>query len=281
MSDIKTCFTSRFAPAGVLLDADFDQLEIVALAILSNDPVLKEDLLSGKDLHVMRASELFNKPEWIVTKEERTIAKQLSFQLQYGAGAKSMAEKNNIKIELAKKFIMQYYDRYTEVKRWQDDVASIVKESRETTASHTEGGFPKGQGIYKSATGRVYKFFEYDNEWKKEPSFSPTETKNYPVQGFATADIMALFRGRIYRRLLADEELFTFCLIINTVHDSVMFDCSSEYHARRLAVMLKEEAEKLPALIGKLWNIPVDLPLKLECKIGSTWGTLKTIEETE
>ena len=140
-----------------------------------------------------------------------------------------MAEKNDIPEVLAKQFIENYYSRYERVKEWQDEIAQIVKASREPTGEHTPGGYPKGKGTYKSATGRLYTFFEYDpyaGAWKKDASFSPTEIKNYPVQGFATADIMALYRGKVYRRLLA-EHLHN-VLMVNTAHDSVMLDVRGE-----------------------------------------------------
>ena len=94
---IKDCFISRWGSDGYLMEVDFSQLEVVALAILSGDPVLKDDLLSGRDMHRMRAAELFGIPEASVTDGQRQLCKQLSFQLQYGAGYKSMAEKNGFR----------------------------------------------------------------------------------------------------------------------------------------------------------------------------------------
>ncbi len=81
MSVIKQCFRSRYPISGVLLEVDFSQLEIVGVAILSGDKALKSDIISGRDMHTVRAAELFGKPEKDVTKAERKIAKALSFQL--------------------------------------------------------------------------------------------------------------------------------------------------------------------------------------------------------
>ena len=79
MSRIKSCFRSRF-PSGVLLEVDFSQLEVVGVALLSNDPVLKDDIRSGRDMHRRRAAQLFGISEVAVTKDQRQIAKVLSFQ---------------------------------------------------------------------------------------------------------------------------------------------------------------------------------------------------------
>lgn len=275
MSDIKQCFVSRF-PEGRLVEVDFSQLEVIGLALLSNDPVLKSDILSGMDMHRLRAAELFNVHEWEVTKEQRTLAKRLSFQLQYGAGAKSMAAKNGIDKGLAQAFIDNYYARYTRVKEWQNEVADTVWHSRQVSERKTKLGYPAGSGKYVSVTGREYVFFEYDGPtWMKDPvpSFSPTEMKNYPIQGFATADIMALFRMLVFRRIFQDGSNHA-VKMINTVHDSVMFDCENELWADYICSVCSNIAESLPEEIEKRWKIVVDLPLKLSSKIGPTWASL-------
>lgn len=274
---IKSCFTSRWED-GYLMEVDFSQLEIVALALLSNDPVLKDDIASGRDMHRLRAAELFLKPEDKVTDKERTLAKQLSFQLQYGAGAKSMAEKNGIDVKLAKTFIENYYARYGDVKRWQNALADAVRASRVNGGEHTPKGFPKGVGTHTAATGRTYKFFEYDDTFGRgDTSFSPTEMKNYPVQGFATADIMALYRGRVYRKIL-NERLTKDIKLINTVHDSVMLDVKGEGLVRYTYDLLAVEAARLPTLLKDLWDIDCDLEFKVECKYGQKWSELKKLE---
>ena len=273
---IKACFKSRWED-GYIMEVDFSQLEIVGLAILSGDDVLRDDILSGRDMHPWRAAELWSTPESAVTPKQRTTAKALSFQLQYGAGAKSMAEKNGIPESLAKTFIDNYYSRYERVKEWQQRIAEEVKASRVPTGEHTPGGFPKGKGFHQSATGRIYTFTEYDpypGSWKKDASFSPTEMKNYPVQGFATADIMALYRGRVYRRLLREE--LSDVLLVNTVHDSVMLDVRGEEMVRYVYGVLDEEAARLPELLESLWGIVTDLPLKVEMKYGHKWSELKS-----
>ncbi len=48
MSDIKKCFISRFGDDGLIMEADYSQLEIVALAELTEDYNLISDILSGR-----------------------------------------------------------------------------------------------------------------------------------------------------------------------------------------------------------------------------------------
>jgi DNA polymerase I-like protein with 3'-5' exonuclease and polymerase domains len=80
MSKIKECFDSRF-PNGVILNTDLTSAEVIALAILSNDPLLIEDILSGRDMHKHFASLLFKIPEEEVTKAQRTLVKRFTFAL--------------------------------------------------------------------------------------------------------------------------------------------------------------------------------------------------------
>lgn len=280
MSDIKSCFVSRYGNDGLIIEADFSQLEVVGLAILSKDTVLRDDLVKGLDMHRIRAAELFSIAESEVTPNQRFLAKRLSFQLQYGAGAKSMAEKNKISLAVAEKFISLYYSRYSRVKQWQEEVVKEVKASRGVGGGHTPLGYPSGVGTYTSPTGRMYKFKEYDAPpWRpgSDPTFSPTEMKNYPVQGFATADIMALYRSNLFDLIHRGPigELRDNCKLVNTVHDSVMLDC---YHSAlsRASWALNYAASLLPEQLKEIWGIDtLGLPLVVNIKSGPDWASLK------
>jgi len=59
LSDIKQFFVSRWGEDGRIIEADFSQLEVIVGAILSGDPVLKQDILDGVDSHSMAASWIF------------------------------------------------------------------------------------------------------------------------------------------------------------------------------------------------------------------------------
>jgi DNA polymerase I-like protein with 3'-5' exonuclease and polymerase domains len=272
MSRIKECFTTRFEN-GKIVNADFSQLEVVGLAILSLDRQLIDDIKSGRDMHVVRAAELLGIAESAVTKQQRQLAKMLSFQLQYGSGARNMAEQNKIHINLAKKFIEQYYERYKDVKQWQDYVRDSVVASRRVEG-HTKGGYPRGVGTYRSPSGRAYSFYEYDpmGGWQKDPSFSPTEMKNYPCQGFSTGDVMALYRSQVMRQLLPN--MFTNILFINSVHDSVMFDCDGDESVAICKKVLYNVCKELPMLLTKRFGIEVPLEFNIDVETGPSWAEL-------
>lgn len=283
--NIRDSVVSRF-PNGCIMEADYSQLEVIALAFLSSDWQLQQDILDGIDLHCMSAQFLTGvpykdikaqvdagDPVWIKTRKE---AKGPSFQLQYGAGYKSIAEQCGLSHEKAKEFIKAYYDRYSGVKAWQDSVREEVQKSRESTDRKTRAGFPCGKGTYVSVTGRRYTFYEYDApEWTEfRTSFSPTEIKNYPVQGFATGDIVPMMLGHLLEVLDYREDL----LLINTVHDSILFDCMYPHNseeAYNLALMIKGEMQRAPEILKQTFGINFNLPLNAEVQWGPTWGTMK------
>jgi hypothetical protein len=273
VSRIKECFVTRF-PEGALVEADFSQLEVIGLAALSQDPQLIEDLRAGRDMHRFFAAQLYNKTEEEVTKAERTLTKRFTFQLQYGGGAQGLAKKNRVSVEIAKRFIETYYGRYYVVKDWQDTNVDLVQRSRTDSGQMTPGGNNMGRGSLISPTGREYVFFEQDPQAgfrRQEPSFNPPEIKNYPVQGFATGDVMAIYRGMVLRDLIAAGELDNI-LPINTVHDSVMYDCRTQEHVRIIHDILKDNANALIDLLEDVWGIEVPVPFNIEVSQGPTWA---------
>lgn len=278
MSDIKSCFPSRFEE-GVILESDFSQLEVVGLAALSLDPNLIEDLLQGRDMHRYYTAQRLGITEEEVQPRDRTFTKKMTFQLQYGSGAKNMAKKLGLPVQDCQDFIDAYYTRYSRVKEWQQEVMDAVERSRQPHDSLTEKGHPRGVGHWESPLGRLYVFFEQDPpEWMRDgtPNFSPTQMKNYPVQGSATADIMAVFRARLYRKLLRSP-IRNAILLVNTVHDSIMADCKTVEAALQLKLMIEETAAELPEIIAETWGLICPVPFKVETKIGPRWSELEKV----
>lgn len=270
-TSIKTCFQSR-REGGYIMEADYSQLEVIVLAHLCKDKQLIKDILSGVDMHTVRASELFGVSESLVTPQQRKLAKALSFQLQYGSGAKNMAEKNNIDISIAKKFISNYYSRYPKLKAWQSELYHNVESSRKLVSKQTKKGFPVHSGWYSSETGRKYVFYTSDApEFLDTPtSFKPTEVKNYMVQGTATGDIVPMMLGEVYRWLLEKDD--DRVLLVNTVHDSIILDVSlPSKETYEFGKQLKELMESAPNIYQERFGVEFTLPMKVGVTYGKDW----------
>lgn len=292
MSEIKKCFPSRWGEDGVLLEVDFSQLEVIGVAHLSQDPMLMQDIMEGVDMHCMSASFLysekyefaFNKVKkerdelWI---ERRKQAKGPSFQLQYGAGYKSIAAKNKLSEQQAQTFIDNYYGRYKRLQEWQEENMKAVKASKQPSGKHSPGGWPLGIGYLHLDTGRAFHFMESPTpDWLQKKGiytgFSPTQIKNFPSQGFATGDIVPMCVGELYYVLKADPELRHNALLGNTVHDCVLLDCKKEVvnKARQVVVNTLNSA---PQMLKKHFNIDFTLPLNVSSAVGPTWGELEEV----
>jgi len=286
MANIKECFISRFLN-GVIIEADYHQMEVAGVAVLSGDPTLKDDA-TNKDMHCVNAALLSGDSYTAVhsnyingdprTKKLRTSAKGPGFLIQYGGGAATMAAQTGLSKAACKKFIKSYYARYPLLKKWQDANLLAVEASRVSSGKRSPEGLPLGRGFLRSKTGRLYSFLEGPApEYANTPtSFKPTEIKNYPSQGFATGDIIGEMCGILFRKI-RKTSMKGHLLMINTVHDSLVFDCDILY-ATRAINFIRRTLEDAPGYIKARFGIDFDVPLKIEIKVGPTWGDAVIIE---
>lgn len=289
MASIKECFRSRWGDDGYIVEADFSQLEVIGAAVVSGDLMMKKDILDGIDSHSQSAS-------WLNTKytyEEilagykaedpffvkmRKNAKGPRFELQYGAGATSIARNNDLPIEVAQGFIDSYYARYSRLREFQKEVYEEVNKVLVPSGRRTESGMPLMQGQWVSPTGRIYVFQEEEapawlvKKTGKCGSISPTQIANYPMQGFATGDIVPEVLGQLTKNLIASN-MYGICLPINTVHDSILFDVRAE-HVENVGKMIKATMESAPALVKKRFGVEIDLPLKVDVEYGRSWDAM-------
>lgn len=249
-SNIKSMFTSKWGDDGVIVEADFNQLEIVGLAYLSQDKQLITDINMGVDIHSALYEQAFGH---VPTKSERKHFKRVSFALIYGAGVKTISDDTGIPRGKVISFIEAFKERYPGVVRWWDNMWLKVQDNRVHSGLSDEKGRPYGCSVIKQVTGRCLYFREYYNEYSKGCTFSPSQVKNYPVQSFATGDIVPMVLGKVYRAMLDEELLEGKAVIVNTVHDSIVFDCQKSV---------------LPTLVGLLMKVMPDVGNHLKEEFG-------------
>lgn len=279
--EIKRAFKSRWGTDGVLLEVDYKQLEMVELAALSKDKQLLDDIMHGRDMHKELFRSMYGREMKL---EERKAFKRCSFALVYGAGATGIAEQGGITKTEAKQFIDTFYTRYSGVKAWHDQLIEEAKIARVVSCAHTKEGYPAGECVFSNPlTKRRYWFTEYDapDFLKRQgtiTSFSPTELKNYQVQGGATGDKVPLMVGYVYRVLRNSDILKDRCFLINTVHDSLLFDVhKSVQHDAVMTVC--STLSNLRRVFEETFNCRGELPLPydVEGSVGSNWLEMKPI----
>ena len=98
-----------------------------------------------------------------------------------------------------------------------------------------------------------------------------TQIKNYPVQSFATADIVPLVLMDIHDKL----NTLKSC-IVNTVHDSIVIDVHPD-EIQKVIDIIKDVNNYIDSLIMKEFKITINVPLLLEAKIGNNWLDTKDV----
>lgn len=267
--EIKKLYVPR-DPDGILIEYDYAQLEVVGLAVLSGDKQLIDDLKNGRDIHTELYRDMYHRTP---TMPERKGFKPLTFGLIYGAGSNTLAENAKIPLMEARKFVRTFYTRYTGVQEYHHRMQELAKLGREVGDTKTEKGVPAGKYLYRTFTGREYEFREYDNDWKGGVSFSPTELKNWPVQGFATGDVVPLVLGEVVKQL-TDSEWYGRILPIVTVHDSIMFEVRDKNHIVEARNYLDTLMSNTRSLIEQRFGFDPGLDFHVESKVGYNWKEL-------
>lgn len=253
------------------LEYDYKQMEVVALAVLSGDKQLIEDVLNGVDIHNATGQLALGR---LPTDGERRSIKSVNFGLIYGGFAKTLSKQANLSIETTQTCIDAFFARYPGVKAWKVEyLYEATKSPREY--ENVVGGLPNEFIRMHSPSGRDLLYKCYDPPaWKrtKELSPSPTELANYPIQSLATGDIsqcMLWVLANVLRGKFGDR-----AHIVNTVHDSFLIEAHKEI-VEEVHKVCMGVLQKAHTIISKVYGMEFDLPLKVDPKRGDRWGTLK------
>ncbi len=282
-SDVKACCVSRWGDKGSIVEIDASQLEIVCQAYLTQDARMIAEIKQGTDFHCLRlaakSGETYDTVHHLckVEKDEgwirqRTKVKEFSFQRAYGAGAKAISATTGMTEDDVKALIVAEDALFPNVKIFNDTNIDTVNRTKKLVI---KAGETVGFGYITSVTGRQYRFFEENApEFLKKrgvvKSFSPTQIKNFPIQGFG-AEVMSEFRGAIVRKLIGRESRV---VAINTVHDSIIFDCKDNILESFMG-WLKEESKGVAKLLETRYNIIVNVPFTFDISHGKNWKDLK------
>jgi DNA polymerase I-like protein with 3'-5' exonuclease and polymerase domains len=245
---IRRCVISRFEN-GVITECDFSGLEFVVAGELSRDPQIIEDILTGKDIHRQTASIVKQKPKEDVTKDERNELKPYTFAPLYGGqGANEPAH--------IQKYFHEFFNIYVRHGKWQrEQMEAVIK-----------------NGFIRTPSGREYRF-PGTRRLKGGRTTNSTAIVNYPVQGFATGDIVPLACIRAYREFM---RLKLRSRLILTVHDSIVVDTHPD-EKKEVVEILKWATTGCPEEIKEKWKYEMVLPLKSEVSQGNNWMNMETM----
>ena len=228
----------------VFLGADYSQMELRILADFSQDKNLIDAFNSGKDVHTLTASRVFNVPFNKVTSKQRKLAKTVNFGIVYGMSAYGLAARTDLSIDEAKKFIDSYFKHFPEVKRYLTKIKGYA----------VKHGF-----VFTKFNRRKHlkKVFSKDPKIKKE---GLRQAQNIPIQGTG-ADILKMVMLQLHERLQG----FDAALVL-TVHDELVF----EVHKNDLEAVKQIVIDEMEHIVN------LRVPLKIDIGIGSNWYETKS-----
>lgn len=265
------CFTSRWN-GGRIVELDFDQLEVCIAAYIFNDSLLKTEVTNNVDIHLENAIRLFKSKT--ISKKQRKIAKFLTFGLLYGQGPTMMAKVHDLDVDTAKRFIKVFYDKYIDIKEAHDRLRDEVDMNRHVQPwslyTHFISNSEDDESFIETPLGRRYRLKQYENKYGKD--FSPTEMKNYKMQGTA-ADVVATAVGNVFQ-FLVTKGLTNQILMVNVVHDSLILDIHSDVPKEHI-LTIKEIMENTSNYLTKKLDKFIDIPLSVDLKWGKSWRDCK------
>ncbi len=235
---------SVFVPTekdGLLLSADYSQIELRILAEMANCETMINDFNNGLDLHASTAAKINNVPYEEVTKDMRRMAKAVNFGIVYGMSDWGLSETLHILPIDAAIFIDKYFAIYPEIKVFLD---SLVQDASAKGYSTTL--FGRRRYIPELASG--------NHALKK---FGERTSMNAPIQGTA-ADVIKMAMVKVQDKL---DSLKLNSKIVAQVHDELIIDA------------VKEEIEIVKKILKEEMENVVNLKVKLDVDVetGSTW----------
>jgi DNA polymerase-1 len=200
--EIRGCFEAD--PPGVLISADYSQIELRVLAHAAGDSALKEIFRRGEDVHTATASQVFQVPPEDIDPGMRSKSKMINYGIVYGLSDYGLADRLNIPREEAKAFIDAYLQRFPQV-------AAFIEHTIERA---------KEDGHVTTLWGRRRQIPELRARNYQVRTLGERLAVNTVIQGTA-ADIIKLAMVRCHVAL-AEQGLDT--RLILTIHDELLFE---------------------------------------------------------
>ena len=239
---VKRVFTSRW-DGGYIVEADFAQLEFRTAAFLAQDETAMREIETGFDVHSYTAKVITDAGQ----PTSRQAAKEHTFAPLFGATGYGRS-----KAEQA--YYTHFTEKYAGIGKWHQRLASEALRFLKIT----------------NVSGRQYAFPDVARRANGSPTHF-TMIKNYPVQGFATGDVVPVVLNELHRMLQPLQSV-----LVNTVHDSMVIDVHPNEKERVLHI-IDSLNQNINTLVEDTYGIKLNVELLLEAKIGPNWLDTKDV----
>lgn len=241
---VREAFVPQVRPDWTLLSADYSQIDLRALAHLSQDPALLAAFENDEDIHSSTASLIYGVPISEVTRDMRRLAKVMNFGVAYGLSAFGISQQTELSREEGAQFIESYFSTYSQVKNYLDSTINIAKE----------------KGYVETLLGRRRYVPELKSPIYPVRQAGERIAVNMPVQG-TSADIineaMVKIQNELNRNSLNSK-------MILQVHDELVFEIPTDEETT-MRDLLKEIMPNA---------LKISVPLKIDIKSGENWASM-------
>jgi DNA polymerase I-like protein with 3'-5' exonuclease and polymerase domains len=235
--EIRKVVESRF-DGGKIIEGDYSQLEFRVAGFLANDAQAYIDVREGTDVHSFTAS---------IIGCSRQEAKAHTFKPLYGGTTGTPAQQD---------YYRAFKEKYANVTEWHEELQREAVEKR----------------VISLPSGRQYAF--PDARWTNYGTATHrTSICNYPVQGFATADLLPAALVSLQKKV-SDARIKS--VICNTVHDSIVMDAHPDEFDTCVELM-KDAMLSLPFETMRRYGVAYNMPVGIEIKAGKNWLDLEQV----
>ena len=236
---VRQAFVAR--PGGVLIAADYSQIELRIMAHISGDPTLCRAFEEGGDVHRATAAEVFDIERDAVTEDQRRTAKAINFGLIYGMSGFGLARQLRIARDKAETYVETYFARYPKVLDYMEQMRGQARE----------------HGFVETVFGRRLYVDGISARNYNQRLYAERTAINAPVQGTA-ADIIKLAMIKIYRWL---KEQHPDCAILMQVHDELVLEVPRE-KAEEIIDGVRSRMEGV---------VELEVPMVVDARSGDNW----------
>lgn len=238
--EIRKAFVAGSAD-GIIVSADYSQIELRIMAHLSQDQHLIQAFRNGVDVHAATAEKIFGVPHEEVTADQRRVAKTANFGIMYGISSFGLSQRLGISRSEAKKLIDDYFNAFPAIRSFIDDTIAAAREN----------------GYVETIFGRRRYLPDINARNATVRALAERNAVNAPIQGTA-ADIIKLAMIGVDRKM-AEEGLRS--KMVLQIHDELLFDTISSEREKLMSIV-KEQMEHVTEL---------SVPLTVECNYGKNW----------
>ena len=229
------------APQGYkLVVADYSQIEPRIVASFSNDPIMMDNYLNGKDIYTTIGD---------TVGLDRKAGKVLVLAMTYGVGPDKIASSLGLTVDAARKLLNDFTERFNDIAKYKARVTRLASQQSPTPFVETVFGRRRYIPDLKSTD-------------KGLRSRADRQAFNTVIQGSA-ADLMKLAIVRAHSCFIDEPDVN----VVLTVHDELVTVARED--------LAEETAEAIRLSMEGIHLPEITVPLIADVKIVDKWGEAK------